>query len=315
MSSPPIRVLHVFGRMDRGGAEMRTLDLLPPMRERGVQFDFCAMSEGEGALDTTVKEAGSTIHICKLNGPKLKFVRAFRKLMREQQPDILHCHIHLTSGLLVTLARSAGVKHRIVHFRNTSDGRSTSLPRRLYQATMRRMIRMNASAILAVSHGAMAGGLGDDWQKNKRAQVIYNGIDQAKFPIARPDTAALRQELALPDDAILVAQVGRFAPAKAHDITLQAIKQIREADPRYAFLFVGEGDGMPQTKQLAAELCVQDNVRFLGLRSDVPTLLAQADLSVLPSHWEGLPGAVLESLAAGTNRNKSNPSSHRVLFC
>ncbi|MEM9413933.1 MAG: glycosyltransferase [Planctomycetota bacterium] len=296
----PIRVMHVFGKMDRGGAEMRTLDLLPAMRDRGVRFDFCAMMPGEGALDAQIKAAGSDVHVCELRGPKLGFVRGFRKLLREHKPDIVHSHLHLTSGLIIALARSAGVRQRVVHFRSSSDGRSVSLPRRAYQAGMRRLIKMNATAILAVSHGAMAGGLGTDWEKDKRAKVIYNGINTASYPTTRPDRSALRRELSIPEDAVLVAQVGRFVVPKAHEVTVEALKQVVAQDKRFHVLLIGDGPLGDQTRAHAAQAGVTDHLHFLGLREDVPTLLAMADLSILPSHWEGLPGVVLESLAAGT---------------
>ncbi|XAM01285.1 glycosyltransferase [Phycisphaeraceae bacterium D3-23] len=301
MTDPtPIRVMHVFGRMDRGGAEMRTVELMPEMAKRGVHFDYCAMTPGEGALNPRVLDAGSTVDVCALKGSFPRFVRSFRKLLRERRPDIIHSHIHLTSGLIMLLARSAGVRHRVVHFRSSSDGRKASLPRRSYQGLMRTLIRRNATAILAVSHGAMVGGLGPEWENDKRAAVLYNGFDADSFPPHRPADAALRSAWSIPDDAIIVTQVGRFVEAKAHNVTVDAIAQLGGDAARFVFLFVGDGELQDAVQQQAERAGVLDRIRFLGLREDVPDLLAQSDLSIMPSRREGLPGALLESLAAGT---------------
>ncbi len=296
----PIRVMHIFGRMDRGGAEMRTVDLMPAMAERGVHFDFCVMTPGEGALNQRVIAAGSTVDVCALKGSFPRFVLGFRKLLRSRRPDIVHSHIHLTSGLIVLLAWTAGIRRRVVHFRSSSDGRRGSLPRRAYQGMMRRLIRRYATDILAVSYGAMDGGLGPDWKRDPRAQVLYNGFDADSFPRHRRADAALRAQWSIPHDAIIVTQVGRFVEAKAHNVTLDAIAKLGEDARRFVFLFVGNGDLQDDVRQQAKRAGVLEHIRFMGLREDVPDLLAQSDLSILPSRREGLPGVVLESLAAGT---------------
>ena len=93
--------------------------------------------------------------------------------------------------------------------------------------------------------------------------------------------------------------VGRFAPPKRHDLVLRAFADVHERFPGSELWFVGDGDDRPAAERLAAELGVQGATRFLGVREDVPDLLAQAACVVLASDYEGCPLSVIEAMAAG----------------
>ena len=294
-----IKVLHVFGRMNRGGAEMRTLELIPLLRDKGVRFDFCTVNLGEGTLDEKIRELQSEVFPCPLRPGAYSFGRRFLQLLRQSDYDIVHSHVHYFSGNIVRLAHKAGVPGRIVHFRNTFDGQPDNFTRRLYRKTMRRMADKHATMILAVCRGAMEFGWGKDWQKDPRTKVIYNGLDLTPFRTNGYERESLLQELGLSDKHRLIIHVGRFHRQKAHDVLLDAAAKTIAADPNFHFLLVGDGALRTQIEDRACTLAITDNVHFLGLRTDVPVLLRASDCFVLSSRWEGLPGVVLEALAAG----------------
>ncbi|MEZ0166482.1 glycosyltransferase family 4 protein [Kineococcus sp. LSe6-4] len=127
--------------------------------------------------------------------------------------------------------------------------------------------------------------------------LVENGVDTGVF---RPDPQArhrVRAELGA--DGPLFAVVGRLHPQKRVDRSVRLLREFPDA----TLVLAGDGPERPVLEHLARELGVAGRVRFTGAldRSRVPALLAAADVSLLTSQWrEGLPMAVLESLACGT---------------
>ncbi|MFN8944113.1 MAG: glycosyltransferase family 1 protein, partial [Pseudobdellovibrionaceae bacterium] len=96
------RILHIFGKMDRGGAEMRTLELMEKLsNEKQFLFDFCVLSGQPGELDSKIRSLGGEVHYLKLN---FAFTNQFRRLLRTKKYDAIHSHVHLFSGYLLKLA-------------------------------------------------------------------------------------------------------------------------------------------------------------------------------------------------------------------
>jgi len=292
-----MRVLHIFGRMDRHGAEMRTFELMPLLAERGVQFDFCTLSGGEGELDDQICQLGGEVHPCPLRPDVLTFGKRFRQILSGSDYDIVHSHEHYFNGNIVRLAHKAGIKGRIAHFRTTYDGKVVTFRRKLYYALMRRWMDKHATAILAVCRGAMDHAWGPDWEEEPRCRVIYNGIDLHKFKESAVDRDGVRSELGISRDSKLVIYVARFIWEKAHDLLLDSVEQVVSSDSSIHFLLVGGGALQEETQVKSQALNITDNVHFTGTRNDVPRLLKASDCFVLPSRREGLPGVVLEAIA------------------
>jgi len=293
-----LRVLHIFGRMARHGSELRTFELMPLLAKRGVHFDFCTLSGGEGELDREIRQLGGEVFPCPLRPAVLTFGRRFRHILERSDYDIVHSHEHYFNGCIVRLAHKAGIKGRIVHFRNTYNGKPLTFQRILYRKIMHRWMDKHATAILAVCRGAMEFSWGKDWHKDPRVQVIYNGIDFLQYQFSGDERESVASEFDLPDSSKLVINVGRMHRQKAQDVLLDAAAKVIAADPTIHFLLVGDGALQGQMQDRTTALNITNNVYFAGARRDVPRLLKASDCFVLPSRWEGLPGAVLEALAA-----------------
>jgi len=144
----------------------------------------------------------------------------------------------------------------------------------------------------------------------EKIHVIHNGVDLSRFA-AKDPRSGIRQELRLPPDAPLVAVVSRLSPLKGIEYFLEAAVLVAGRFPRVRFLVVGDGcvkksDSVVEngeyrgTLQRRAErLGLGRCVVFTGFRLDVPEILAQVSVSVLPSLSEALSNALLESMAAG----------------
>ncbi len=289
-----IRILHVFGQLDRGGAEVRTLEVIRATVNEPIHHEFICLSGLPGVLDEHFRDLGAVIHHIAL-GPLLPY-RIIR-LLRTRKIDILHSHVHLFSGGLVAIAALGGVSRRIAHFRSTHDGHPDTPVRRVTRAGQRLLIRWFATDILAVGTGAM-----DEWsirwRDDPRCRVVLNGIDTETFDAAIRDPLT-RSELGVGVGDPIVAFVGRFHPAKRPELALRSVAMM--SSPTWLVCAgLVEPDLKTKFLALAVELGMRDRAIVLGLRPDVPRILALADVVIMTSSVEGLPGIVLEALAAGT---------------
>ena len=299
-----MRILHIFGRMARGGAEMRTLDVMRKIDRDRYQFNFCTLSRQPGTLDNEINELGGNIYARPLG---IDFIWKFRQLLREQHFDVVHSHVHLFSGLIMKLAAMENVPMRITHFRSMQDGSGTGLHRKLQSRIMKHWIDKYATDILSVSKGAMSAAWSEDWQSDKRCKVLYNGIDATAFSgaVERENVLA---EFNFPLDSKVCIHIGRAARPKNHPRLISLFAELLRLEPNAKLLLVGRVDNEigQAAKEKVKELGITKSVVFAGERADVPRLLQASDLMIFPSLWEGLPGAVLESCITGTPVLASN---------
>jgi glycosyltransferase involved in cell wall biosynthesis len=185
-------------------------------------------------------------------------------------------------------SRLAGVHHVI-----TMHGS------RYYAGRLQRRLALRAAIassdrIVAVSHRLAEDMRRDLFVRRSRIEMIRNGVRRG-----RAHHTGLREELGLrPDDRLLVA-VGNLYAVKGHRYLIDAVALLSDRHPTLHVAIAGRGDCEAAITARAADLGVSGKIHLLGLRSDVPAVLAAADIFVLPSLSEGLPLALLEAMFAG----------------
>ena len=161
-----------------------------------------------------------------------------------------------------------------------------------------------SGAVVAVSEASRAELLARLGEPRQGIQVIRNGI---RFvPSARRDE--VRRELGAAGDESVIVAVGNLYPVKGHIFLLRALAVLRERHPEIKWrLAIAGTDGFggtaagegPVLRRFAEEHGLSDRLHLLGFRTDVPDLLAAADIFAMPSLSEGLPMALLEAMFAG----------------
>jgi len=132
-------------------------------------------------------------------------------------------------------------------------------------------------------------------QGSARLALVHNGVTHRAPTVARTQT---RQALGLGGDDTLLLTVARLSPQKGHAVLIEAAGAVLERHPSARFVLVGTGPEQDTLSASIAQAGLEPHVIMLGQRTDVPNLLAAADLFVLPSLFEGLPLALLEAMAA-----------------
>jgi len=297
-----VRVLHVFGRMNRGGAETLIMNIFRNIDREKFQFDFLVHSEKEGHYDQEIKELGGNIY--SVPHPRkniLQYKKELKKILRENGPyDVFHSHVFSFSGYVLQIAKEEGVPKRIAHSHNTQDGHSSGVLRNIYRNYMRKLILKNATHLLGCSKEACFSLFGPDCFLDSRLIILKNAIDLSFFEPSEGIYVDLRSELGLNKNTKLIGNVGSFTEQKNHKKLLEIFKQVSIEVANVHLILVGDGPLKEKIKQLVKEYEIDNNVHFLGIRNDVPQLMRNFDLFLFPSLFEGLGIVLIEAQAAGT---------------
>lgn len=290
------RVLHVFGSMDIGGAELRTIDVHRRIVEHGVEFDYLTLSGKAGRLRQDIEDIGGRVLPMALDSA---FVPRFVRLLRSGRYDAVHSHVATFSGAILALARIAGIRQRIAHFRSDGDQHGSTIRRRAQRAAMRFLIRCHATDIVGVSPGALKHGYRADWQQDERVRLIVNGIDLDN--VSRGRDFDVRQRLGLKPDTPIVMHVGRPSPEKNRPRVVAVFDSLLDLLPNAHLVLVGGAGGDADQMSRAIEASQRpDRVHEVGRQRNVMALMGQAETVLNTSLREGLPGVILEALAVGT---------------
>ncbi len=299
------RVLHIIGRMDRAGAETMLMNLYREIDRTKYQFDFVYFTDDHCDYDDEIESLGGRIIRINSNNPIKRFFSLY-KLIKEGQWRIVHSHTLFSSGLHLLAAKLAKTPQRLAHSHSTSDANSGSFTGRIYQKSMRWMFSKVPTDYIACGDAAA------NYLFPKRSDVVIipNAIDIDKFINAQG--ANIRKELGVDDNKLIIIQVGRFMPVKNHSFSVQIAASLRDAGVDFLMLFVGTGPELETIKSLIKKHDLEKQVHLLGLRKDIPELMAASDIMLMPSLHEGFPVVLVESQAVGLPAVIANTISYEV---
>jgi glycosyltransferase involved in cell wall biosynthesis len=301
-----VRVAHVITRLCKGGAQENTFHSVRLADRDRFEVDLISgsLAPGEPDMEDAVREAGiEIIRIENLvrNPSPLRDVLAYRALValfRERKYDIVHTHTSKAGYLGRMAAAKAGVPI-IVHtpHGHIFFGYFNSLLTAAYTILERQAARKTGKLIELTRRGVeqhIAEGVGtrEQWT------AIFSGIDLAPFERAIVDRMNTRASLGIAQDDFLIGGVGRLEPVKGFSYFVRAAGIIAESLPTARFVVTGDG---AERRALEAEAgALGSRFQFLGMRDDVPALMAAMDVCVVPSINEGMGRVILEAGAAGT---------------
>ncbi len=300
-SEEPIRILHVVGVMDRGGVETWLMHVLRHIDRSRFRLDFLTQTTKRGQFDEEIRDLGSQILPCLHPTRPWVYASGMRKVLAANRPyGIIHSHVHHYSGFTLRLASRAGVPVRIAHSHNdtSANDAAASLARKAYLRGTKHWISRFATCKLAASRKAGLSLFGPQTDRNGWRILPY-GAELAPFqlPVNRK---ALRTELGLPHDALVVGHVGRFVEQKNHQFLVKIAAEAVARHPKIHFLLIGDGPLRPQVEQQVKQWDLTKHFTFLGVRGDVPRLmLGGMDTFLFPSLHEGLGLVLIEAQAAG----------------
>jgi glycosyltransferase involved in cell wall biosynthesis len=220
---------------------------------------------------------------------------AVLRLVHEADIDVVHAHDYKTDVMALWLRRKCGVMPLATAHGWTGN---SWRERVLYYPADRKLLA-RFPVVVAVSR-QIRDELVAAGADGRRITVLLNGIDPAVFrrdPARRP---AVRADLGISDDIVVVGSIGRLERQKRFDLLIEAVAKLRSTGRRLDLVIAGEGSERPALEATAERLGVKEAVKLLGHRPDVVDLHHAFDVFVQSSDYEGTPNAVLEAMALET---------------
>ena len=304
-SSTPgrIRVLHVITRLEPGGAQRNTLYTVAHLDrdrfEAGLAWGPGDELDGraEAIADLWRRPIPDLVRPVAPSRD-LRAMSQLRAVIRSFGAHIVHT-LSSKAGIVGRLAarmeRVAVVIHSVHGFGFTP---LQPLPVRALFFAAEKIASRWTDHFVAVSERDLERGIAIGLFGRDRVSLIRSGVELERIRMGG-DAAAVRRRLGTSGDAPLVTQIGNFKPQKAPLDFVRMAARVAARVPSARFVMVGEGPLRPRAEALARRLGVDERIVFCGWWDDVPALLAASRVSVMSSRHEGLPRAVVESLAAG----------------
>ena len=284
------RILILVSFVNLAGAQIAALRLARGLRDRGHDprvvflYEVVPIPNPDHPYEVLLDGRPSATGYLSLIG-------AVTRLVRQDRPAVVLTFMPLASVIGQAAATILRTRRRVISHR-------------VPVATIRPLWRVLDmiwawlgvyTDVVTVSDSVRQGCRGYPAWLRRRMVVVHNGLFD--WHPSRLDRAAARQVFGAPQDALVLAAVGRLAPQKNYGLLLRVLQRLDDVH----LLIAGEGGDRKALETLARELGVSARVRFLGSlpRDAVPNLLAAADVFVQSSNFEGQSNALLEALQAG----------------
>ena len=312
MTEKPIRILHVLGLFDYGGAESLVMNVFRHMDHSKLMFDFVVHSEEVGAFEEEAKRLGAAIYrVPQYKGKNhVAYRKAWKSLFKEHpEYAIIHGHVRSTASIYLKIAKDYGLK-TIAHSHSISSGTGISAKVKDF---MQKGIRKRADEFLACSQIAGEWLFGSKVIKQSNFHIMNNAIDADKFLYDAERRKNSRKELNITDETV-IGHIGRLHEAKNHLRLLNIFNEYQKLQPNSLLLLVGDGDLRETIEDKVTQLGLNEKVRLLGSRKDTYDLVQAMDLFLFPSVYEGLGISVVESQASGLPTLVSTAVPNEAIF-
>jgi glycosyltransferase involved in cell wall biosynthesis len=296
----PIRVLQVVTIMNRGGLETMLMNYYRQMDKNKIQFDFMVHREEKGHYDDEIIRLGGRIYRMPQIRPgnyRLYFNKLDDFFSNHKEYKVVHSHINENSSFVLRAARKYEVPCRIAHSHLSDLGIDIKLPFRLFA---RYSMKENPNYYFACSKNAGKWLFGNKVPFTNNVTVLNNAVNTNEFKFNEAIRNRVLREIGVTNQ-LVVGHIGRFNKQKNHDYLIDIFNELVKIKPNAILVLVGDGHLKPQIEKKISNLGLSNNVRILGVRSDISDILQAIDLFLFPSLFEGLPVVLVEAQAAGLN--------------
>jgi len=288
-----VRVLHVLPNFGLGGAERMAMHLLLHLDRSRYEVAAVSLYDPQGTdIEAQLEQAGVKVwFLRKRLGFDPRMYGRLGRVLREFKPDVIHTHRYVLRYLLPWVAmRRPRIWVHTVH--NVAEREVDWVGGWVHRLAFR----------LGVVPVAIAEEVARSIKRvynGKSVPFIRNGIPLAEYALGEEVRRRWRAQEGYGEADLLFVSVARLSSQKDPFSLISAFAGAAWHTPALNLLLVGEGPLRSDIEALVRKMALEERVRFLGRRTDVPAILAAADVFVLSSLWEGNPLSVMEAMAAG----------------
>jgi glycosyltransferase involved in cell wall biosynthesis len=300
----PIRIAHLIHTMAHGGVETALINWMKTFdRSKVVPHLLCFANPGntEQPFVDAAMRAGFEVRRIPWSRykPVFRAARATAEYLRQHQIELLHCHNAYADAVGLLAARlmrasATPVKTVTTVYVWSQVGTKRRILQWLDERLLPHFDQLTAHCQAALDDTANRG-----IARAENIRLLTCGFADRVASLTKEQRAAGRTAMGVKPDETVLINVSRFWPEKRHDVLLDAFALLRARVPRVRLWVPGVGPEEPRIRELVAAKRLGDAVDFLGFRTDLPELLALADIQVHTSDEEGVPLAILAGMAAG----------------
>ena len=278
--------------LQTGGAEKLIIDIVPKLREKGLEVDVCLFNGKETPFKQQLKTCGCKIYDLSYDERYYSPIKIFELWRIMRHYDIVHTHN--TAPQLFAAMANIICKKKLVTTEHSTNTRRRDYPILRFGDKWMYGRYDSVICISEIAEKVLREYLRVTPHTQCNICTINNGIDVTHFYHAQPLD---RISVGSNEKRFVIVMVAGFRDAKDQETVIRAVAKLK--DKRYELWLVGDGE-----RRQAIELCIrdehiEDRVKLLGVRMDVPSILKAADLVVMSSHWEGLSLSNIEGMAVG----------------
>lgn len=228
----------------------------------------------------------------------LKVYRKLKKIINENNYDIIHCHSPIGGVITRLAARKARKKGTKVIY--TAHGfhffKGAAIINWLIYFPIEWINSFFTDILITINKEDYK--LANRFMHSNKIEYIRGiGIDTEKYKNIIVDYQKKRKELGIYDDKIILLSVGELSKRKNHEVVIRALAKMENKNLHY--IICGKGKLLNKLRTLSKELQVDNQISFLGFRKDIIEIIKISDVFIFPSLQEGLPVALMEAMAAG----------------
>lgn len=293
-----VRVLHELGNLDGGGVAKLLYEYYLHMDHHQIQFDFLVYDYyEEGIYERPLREMGCKIYkISPLKGHVSETLTEMENIFRGHSYDVFHSHRCSRGAIALRMAKKYGVPRRYVHSHIAYE--DVSEKAKWVNRVLMKLSRHYATGLFACGRDAARYAWGIRAVQKGKVRIMTNAVDTDQFRFSPEMRVEKRRELNA-GSQLVVGMVGRMTRQKNQEFLLQTFQALLAGGTDALLVFAGRGEDEEKIKKQAQKMGLEDQIRFLGVRNDIPDLLNAFDIFVLPSLYEGLPVVLVETQANG----------------
>lgn len=288
-----MKLIHTLSAFDVFGPEKTVLNECEALARDGWDAEIVNFWNTEETPLAAKAAARGIPYTCIVSEGKFdaSAIRALQRRIQNQGMPLVHSHGYKADLYSLIAARKAGAPVVTTVHGWTSENFKVRLYEKLQAALWRFFDRVYC---VSESYCTVARGAGVSGGK---VILVPNGIMMSYNSDMSPQSRVrARRDLGLPEEAVVVAIVGRLGIEKGHRFFVSSAAEVLKCHPATQFIIVGEGVERAGIEVLVAELGIQTSVHFMGHRHDMPTLYPAIDVLAITSLREGLPNVLLEAM-------------------
>lgn len=291
-----LKICHIVSGLKAGGVESMIYNYCSHMDSKKLEFHILYQHEPSIKNVEEFVKLGFKLHriSSKVKHPIRNYIET-RKYLKDNNIDVVHCHMTLMNFIPLIAAKNLKIKTRICHSHN-SDVRKKNVFVKVIEYILKKICILTATDLVACGDDA-----GKFMYGNKDFVVLNNALDLDKFKYNEIKRQELRKKYGIKENEIVIGHIGRFTNQKNHEFIVELFKLLSTKNSKYKLMLVGDGELKNKIENLVDDYELADKVCFTGIISNTNEIYSAFDLFILPSLWEGLPVVGIESQVSGLN--------------